>query len=93
MFFRTSRQSLVPSHVPCGSGDCFKYAATPMMLDMIALAEAIAIVERNPDCRLKWAGSIPTAANPVMTPLAPPAIAAAAIPLSQVSNMDMTSPA
>ncbi len=33
---------------------------------------------------------IPTAANPVMTPFAPPAIPAAAIPFTQVSNVDIS---
>src|SRR3984957_4205049 len=50
------------------------------MPDIIALTPAIASVARSPACRLKCAGSMPTAAKPVMTPLAPPAIAAAARP-------------
>src|ERR1700730_1055702 len=62
------------------------------MLDMIALIPAIASVECNHSRRLKCAGSIPTAANPVMTPLAPPAIAAAAIPFSHISKLDMNAP-
>ena len=67
-------------HCPCGNGDCFKYAATPMIEDIAALTAAMASVERSPACRLKCCGSMPTAAKPVITPLAPPAIAAASRP-------------
>src|SRR5580700_2562836 len=76
----TNHQSRFTNHVPAGSGDCFKYAATPMMADISALTPAMARVECRPACRLKCSGSMPTAAKPVMTPLAPPAIAAATSP-------------
>ncbi len=63
-----------------------------MMADMRALTPAIASVECSPACRLKWVGSIPTAAKPVITPLAPPAIPAAAIPFSQIYKLYMEAP-
>jgi SAM-dependent methyltransferase len=44
----------------------------------------MAMVLCSPARRLKWFGSIPTAANPVMIPFAPPEIAAAAIPFSHI---------
>ena len=81
-------ESRTTNHVSFGSGDCFKYAATPMMADIAALTMAMASVERSPACKLKCAGSMPTAAKPVMTPLAPPAMAAAAMPFSQVCQVD-----
>jgi hypothetical protein len=59
------------------------------MADIKALTPAMASVECSPACRLKCCGSIPTAAKPVITPFAPPAIPAATIPLSQVCNVDM----
>src|ERR1700732_5293190 len=87
-----SHQSPVTSHCSFGSGDCFKYAAIPIMPDITALTPAIASVERNPACRLKCAGSMPTAAKPVITPLAPPAIPAAAIPFNQISQLFIEAP-
>src|ERR1700674_703606 len=53
----------------------------------MALTAAIASVGRRPARMLKGSGSIPTAANPVITPLAAPAIAAAAIPLAHTSTL------
>jgi hypothetical protein len=85
------RQECLSYNYPPGNGDCFKYAATPIIADIIALTAAMASVECSPACRLKCAGSIPTAANPVITPLAPPAIPAAAIPFTQVSQIDIFS--
>ena len=84
----TDHESRATNHGSFGNGDCFKYAATPMMADMTALTMAMASVERSPDCKLKCAGSMPTAAKPVMTPLAPPAMAAAAMPFNQVCQVD-----
>src|SRR3989304_1141763 len=56
---------------------------------MMALTPAMASVDLKPACKLKWPGSIPTAANPVMTPLAAPAMAAAARPLAHTSRRCM----
>src|SRR5882724_9231772 len=56
---------------------------------MTALMSEAAAPMRNvapiPDCRLKCCGSMPTAANPVSTPPAPPLTAAATRPFSHNS--------
>jgi hypothetical protein len=57
-----------------------------MMALMPALTEEMAMVLRNPACKLKCAGSMPTEANPVMTPLAAPPMAAVSMPLIQISK-------
>jgi hypothetical protein len=47
MAWSTNHKSQVTNHGPCGSGDCFRYAATPMMPDIMALTPAIARVESH----------------------------------------------
>src|SRR5579862_3486518 len=63
-----------------------------MMALMAALAPARASVEKRPAWRLKCSGSIPTAANPVMMPLAAPAMPAVASPFSHSSTLFMILP-
>ena len=69
-----------------GIGDFCRYAATPMIELISAAAAAMRIVSCIPDCRLKCCGSIPTAANPVRIPPAPPLTAAATMPFSHIST-------
>src|SRR5271154_5806566 len=54
---------------------------------MTAAAIPMRAVAPRPACRLKCAGSIPTAARPVMTPPAAPLMAAARTPLNQMRRL------
>src|SRR5579883_2770938 len=63
-----------------------------MMPLIAALTPAMPSVARKPACKLKCAGSMPMAANPVITPLAAPAMAAVASPLSHNSTPHIETP-
>jgi hypothetical protein len=54
-----------------------------------AAAIPILTVAPIPACKLKWAGSIPPAASPVITPPAAPLIPAATIPFSQIRRCEI----